>query len=353
MHCDLDLIIIGAGPAGCSAAYHAAAGGLRVLLVDRKDFPRDKVCGDVVGVRAIKFLSQMGFKECDLLEAGAQRILAERFFRGENLVKEYETDNSGAWTDYPFTIPRFALDEKLLQVAIEKGADWKNAVEIRSVNISENGSDVTVNGLKDGQALLLMAPYVIISAGAFSSFYRELQADGCLHKNDIAFGLRQYVLAADRTKVPTLNYFYLSDLSHGYAWIFVVNDHINTGIWTNGGGSKKPGDLQKIFKQFVEENNIAKNYFCGSKPLERLKGAYMRTKIISSLGNHKLLWAGEAAGLTSPLLGEGIAPALMSGKIASETIIELRDHEGDEPSLVNEYKRRLFRAFPDRYELLF
>src|SRR5256885_16406545 len=114
-----DVLIIGAGPAGAAAAYHTARAGLATILVDRKSFPRGKVCGDGLTPRALRALDRIGVIDDDLLSS---RVTGVRLIRGGTppvvltLATEPGRFNFGA------VIPRTVLDDRIRKAAEAAGA---------------------------------------------------------------------------------------------------------------------------------------------------------------------------------------------------------------------------------------
>ena len=84
--CDSEVIVVGAGPAGATAAYYLAKAGRKVILVDHQNFPRDKVCGNFVGPIAINQLRRMGITECEEFKSTNVINRAAVFLDGKELI---------------------------------------------------------------------------------------------------------------------------------------------------------------------------------------------------------------------------------------------------------------------------
>lgn len=314
MTLDYDLVVIGAGPGGASAAYHAARQGWHVLLADRAEFPRDKVCGDVISPRGVKVLAEMGFTQHELRQAGAQTIDSQRIYQEETLVREHRHDPQTAWTDLPLILGRRALDALLRDKALQAGAAWYGGFEVHSVQVN---SYVTVFGEKQNQPQEVHAPAAIIAAGASAAFYRALGAPPYPCKPAMGLGLRQYY-RIEEDPTPGFDFFRLSELPKGYAWIFSAGNCLNVGLWTRWTINPTQRDLHALFRRFLSENWAARRRLEAAQPLEQPQGAQLRILPSPTWTRDRLLWVGEAAGFTTPQMGEGIMPALVSGQIAAE-----------------------------------
>jgi len=117
-----DVVVVGAGPGGSAAAYFLAKGGLRVALLDKFDFPRDKICGDGLTPRAIKTLNAMGILA--QIEERAFHCSEIKVRYSDDLTFNLGLENLENLPNYILTIPRLLLDNTLLQHAINAGAEF-------------------------------------------------------------------------------------------------------------------------------------------------------------------------------------------------------------------------------------
>src|SRR5688572_22904295 len=132
-----DVAIIGAGPAGSTTAYFLARGGLRVALLDKFDFPRDKTCGDGLTPRALGVLDSMGV--LPQVEQHAYSCIALTVRNSDEVT--YRIELSGP-KDPPrriLIVPRLTLDDTLRQHAIEAGAQFIPHAKVENITDTENG----------------------------------------------------------------------------------------------------------------------------------------------------------------------------------------------------------------------
>ena len=307
---DADVIVVGAGPAGATAAYYLAKGGHRVILLDRQIFPREKVCGDFVGPAAIKELQDLGIAElADVKDANVIDAAAV-FFDGEELV-------SAQMPQKGRVIPRKTLDALIFAAAKKAGANTMENVLVTGFSVENDNVKVAA---KTAEGTRVFHAGLLIGADGSNSL--------------IAQGLRGYVPPKANRLVGVRGYFenvegpadradlhFLSDSFPGYCWVFPTgNNQANVGVGVlleTTPASRRP-------KELLAE--LVSNYEGLKQRLQNAtqKGALETWPIntynpnLPIVGNRVIL-VGEAAGLVNPLNGEGIQYALFSGKWAAET----------------------------------
>ena len=133
---DADVIIVGAGPSGSTAAYYLAQAGLNVLLIEKSRFPREKVCGDGLTPRAVKSLIAMGVDVSE--EAGWLRNKGLRVIGG-GMRLELDWPELSSWPGYGLVRPRTSLDEQLARRAQAAGARLLEGTTVTGPVLDDNG----------------------------------------------------------------------------------------------------------------------------------------------------------------------------------------------------------------------
>jgi len=329
---DVDVAVVGAGPAGAAAATTLADGGLRVALVDKAQFPRDKACGDLVGPRALVELGHLGLWRIGGREVGEMDVIGP-------------TDGrvrlpAAAGLAYPgrgIALPRRAFDSQLHALAREHGAE---AVTDRVSGLSAGRHGLIDLTLQSGGTL---STHVVVGADGATSAVAT--ATGLLdaHRARWGFALRTYVAEGDhRPERPTVVMTAEAGrLLPGYGWVFPLPDgQLNVGVGLALGGDRRraraTADLLPATLRRLADLGLVDPRAEGHDRL----GGWIRMGLLGcrpALG--RVLLVGDAAGLVNPLQGEGIAEALASGRQAAQAI--LADPRHPAPA----YRRWLTRRF--------
>jgi flavin-dependent dehydrogenase len=166
-----DVIIVGAGPGGSAAAIALAQSGWRVLLLDKSNFPRDKVCGDMISPRSQRALRTLGCSPA--LEAACpHRVNAGAFYLdGQKLLTAGVPKVTGL-TDYGLVLPRMVFDEVLFRQAQAAGAQTLERCEVKELKIDAAG--VSVVAEREGEPQAFPCRLVIGADGAHSLVARTL-----------------------------------------------------------------------------------------------------------------------------------------------------------------------------------
>jgi len=307
-----DVVVIGAGPGGSSAAYYNASLGKRVLLLDKATFPRDKTCGDGLTPRALHILDDMGVLA--QAEDAGFRVNGISVFARHGATMQAGVPHHPEFHDYLLVVPRLRLDDILRRRAIEQGAQFEGNAKVTRLTADETGVDIHAE--VNGQPVTYRAKVVVAAVGANIGFLREM-------------GLLHY---APRPIVAVRAYYDgLQDLGDhiqahfeevpmpGYGWIFPTGPasaNIGLGLWREQANAA--GSLRAALARFVASPRLH-NLMQGATQVGAIKSYPLRIDFTTSptFGNRVLL-VGESVGLVSPLTGEGIDFALETGKLAAE-----------------------------------
>jgi len=300
-----DVLIVGAGPAGCGAAFDLCRSGLSVLLVDKADFPRIKPCAGAITVKTVKALrydvAPVVQRTCYRFRAGL-RLDPPVVFPSRYPI--------AAMTD------RAEFDAFCLQRCMEEGAQFRKIPKIQSIERNRLGWELkTADHTLQGR-------FLIGADGTNSRIRRLLGLPRLIPRG---FAIETCVSMPDSETFDMQMDFGVVD--HGYGWIFPKRDHLNVGLFTIH------NSIPKAVRQLA--NYCKERLDCSPNgPFHTATIPYGGRHGPATCGAHALL-VGDAAGLADPLLGEGIYNAVRSGQIAAETIQGVIRHGG------NTYDRRL------------
>lgn len=324
-----DVIIVGGGPAGSTAGYILSNFGLKVLIVDKKIFPRSKLCAGLITHRTYKLLIKIfGETEESLKNSNIFNFETNCYdvFYKDKLLGKRELN-------FPFYfVDRSFYDNFLLKKAQKAGAEIAQGENVLSIDLLEN-KVMTSNGK------IWNSKYIIGADGANSvvrgSFPKKI-IDKRKWRHNLATGLQILIDTADlKRKIKNTSIFY-GFLNWGYSWVFLKNETIIVGL--GGLNRKNKYNLLKSFQYFTNFLGIDHNKISNIKghpiPFGNfiLKPVYENTALV-----------GDAAGLADPLTGEGIYYAQKSAELASFAIYESLYNKKDlKTSYISLLKKHFF-----------
>jgi geranylgeranyl reductase family protein len=329
---DADVIVVGAGPGGSTAAYHLAQAGLDVLVLEKAAFPREKVCGDGLTPRAVKQLVAMGIdtsRENGWVRNHGLRIL------GGGMRLEMPWPDLAAFPSYGLVRPRQDFDEILARTAQKAGAQLhENATVTAPIRDERSGRVVGVE-TKDGPSY--RAPLVLVADGNSSRFSLAL---GIRKRDDRPMGVayRRYYRSPRHDDDWLESWLELWDgspgesrLLPGYGWIFGVGDgtsNVGLGILNTSdafGKTDYRGLLDRWLAHLPDEWGFAEDNATGPTRGAALPMGFNRKPHYAD----GALLVGDAGGMVNPMNGEGIAYAMESGRLAAEIVaLALAEPEG-------------------------
>ncbi|MDO8883062.1 MAG: geranylgeranyl reductase family protein [Pseudotabrizicola sp.] len=313
-----DVLVIGAGPAGSAAAITAVRAGLRVALIDKAAFPRDKLCGGGVTARAHGYACAV-FGD---LPAGLFHISRTvRFSNGTETLARLEQAPAIYMT------MRAGFDAALRARAIEAGA-----VDYCGHRMAHCVPDAGRVVLADGR--VLTAPVVIGADGVHSAVARALFGRA-FDPATIGFALEAEVPGGPGPDTELD----MTALPWGYGWVFPKTGGRTLGI---GGVSVQDKDLRPRFHDWLRARGV-------DPATVKIKGHHLPSGASNAVpGRGAVLLAGDAAGLVDPITGEGIGWAILSGQLAAEAAAEALAAGAPQTAL----RRYQVRMRPIRAELV-
>ena len=320
-----DVIIVGAGPAGTSAALYANRFGLKTLLLDKSRFPRDKTCGDALSGKSVKILDDLNLIDGldNLTGSIIKRIIfgSPRHSECELLLDKSLDKNH---IKHGYVIPRTDFDNYMLQQA-KKVSDFEEGFIVKDL-IFENNMVVGVKGSTKGDHEKEFRSNLVFGADGPNSIVSKKSGLYDMNMEHTAVGIRcYYENVKDLTDQIELHY--VKEMNPGYFWIFPAGENrANIGVGLLKSIVKKEQrKLNDIMLDVIKSENF-KNRFKDAVPLEKPKGWNLPFGSIKreNYGNGFLL-LGDAAGLVDPFTGEGIGNAMVSGRIASEIAVKAKE----------------------------
>jgi geranylgeranyl reductase family protein len=332
-----DVLIIGAGPAGTTAARALARAGVDVVLADRAVFPRDKICGDGLIGDALGAL--------DALDIRA-RVLSEAILSDE--LRLYSPNGESAIVRGQLAcIPRERLDAMMLDAAIEAGVRFVPSMSAAGPVTDRDG----VAGARfqsSGTTSDIRARVTMLATGANAT---ALDAFGLPvpMKPTGAAGRVYFDAPPDvARRFAHLTIAYQEPWCPGYGWIFPgPANRLNVGVGLFGSHAS---GLRTFWDSFQRHFPPAAEIVRTSRQLTEFRGAPMRTGLTGAqFGRPGLLVLGEAAAMTYPGTGEGIGKAMESGLIAADFVAQALSGRLPLATVHTIYGTEFRRRFQRRY----
>ena len=296
-----DVVVVGAGPAGCSAAAALARGGLEVVVLEKARWPRYKTCGGGLLHRAFR-----------LLPDGVESVVQRKFQSVElNIAGTGQHFVTTRATPMVCMVMRSELDHFLAREAQSAGARVVEACAVQGVNQEKEFVAVRAENLT------LRARFLIAADGAGSPVARMAGWPALRHSAP-ALECEVHLHARDFQSWPGAARFDFNLPTHGYGWVFPKRDHLSIGVVNMRRAGANLNEALEAYTRFLGLPEMQKQERHGWMiPVAPRQGPLARGRI---------LLTGDAAGLVDPVTAEGISNAILSGQLAAQAVLdEARD----------------------------
>jgi menaquinone-9 beta-reductase len=312
---DSDVLIVGAGPAGSSAAYYLSKSGIKVLLLDRQTFPRDKVCGDFVSPVAIRELQALGVTELPEFKKTNVVTKATIHLDGKELITNAMPYFAGLEPNSR-VIPRKTMDNWILYAAKKAGAVVLEDVLVTDFSVEKNFVKIHA---KDSKGPRSFCSRLLIGADGSNSLVAHVLRGYSPPKTDRIVGVRGYYENVEGESSDA-EMFFASKSFPGYCWLFPTGKgEANVGVGVLLETFPRGNQPKELLNQLISEDPGLKKRLANAKLKEPVQAwpLCVYNPDLPIVGNRVML-IGEAAGLVNSLNGEGIQYALLSGKWAAQ-----------------------------------
>ncbi len=325
----MEVVVVGAGPAGATAARALAMAGVTVRLLDRSKFPRNKPCGGGISLRVLP--------RFPYLEQALARIATHQVSR--LYLEGPDGDSAVVHSRIPaaLMVRRVEFDELLVSLACEAGAELVEGVDI--VAASQDPSHGVSLTARDGRRFT--ARVAIAADGVHSVVARRLGINGGWPDTSIALDMmeespRQTLRDVDPS---TMWVAYGVNGGPGYGYIFPKRDHVNVGV----------GYLLNHYRRAVDEHpyEVQRTFVDELRRRGVVEGESTRANFTPFLipvggplrrpGRGGVILAGDAGGFVNGFTAEGIYYAMVTGELAARSVVE--SARGAVASLVRRYRR--------------
>lgn len=350
---DADVIVVGAGPGGSAAAYHLARHGVRVLLLEKSQFPREKVCGDGLTPRAVVQLVKMGV---DIEGPGWLRHRGLRVIGG-GVRLDLPWPELSSFPGFGLTRSRFDFDHLLVQRAVAAGADLRTGHQVTGPVEDATGRVTGVEAtLEGGEQRRFHAPITIAADGVSGRLPLAL---GLTKRDDRPLGVavRRYYRSPARHDddylESWLELYSGNDRTRplpGYGWIFGMGDgRVNVGLGAlNSSAVFGRTNYRRMLTDWLggtpadwglaDEANADGPILGAALPMGFNRVPHYTRGVIL---------VGDTGGMVNPFNGEGIAYALESGELAADVAVQALARPG--PAGAEQALQQYPQLLRDRY----
>jgi geranylgeranyl reductase family protein len=333
-----DVVIVGAGPAGSTAAYFLARAGKRVALLEKARFPRDKRCGDAWCEPALDILEEMGVLPELVAEGAVQWVRSGGLVSPSGL--SFVSPDAGERPGAPrvAAIRRLVCDERIARAAEAQGADLFEDASVTETTFRDSW---TVR-CRDGRRFV--GKCLIAADGAKSKIARDL---GVVKTGANSAASRQYIKGGTHRFISDGVLLYPRYIIPGYVALFRhANGDIDLGCYVLPGGKTPPTQLKSLLRSEVSRDPFVQEVLgANAEPLEPPGISPLRLGGEPRTYGEALVVLGDAAGQTDPLTGEGIHTAMVAAKIAARVFGEALDRGDLSEKRLASYQHAWMRAF--------
>lgn len=331
-----DVLVVGAGPAGASAAAWAARAGRDVVLADAATFPRDKTCGDGLTPRAVAELDRLGLGDWVRSHTVNQGLRAHGF--GQTLHLPWP---GGTLPSHGSAVPRTELDAGIRQAALDSGASGVEGAKAVDATL-EGGRVRSVTFRRDdGSTHEIACERLVVADGVRSGLGKVLGREW--HKDTVYAVAGRCYVDSDRADDPWISSHLelrgdAGEALPGYGWIFPLGGgQVNVGVGTLA-TTRRPAEvaIKPLMRRYTDERRadfgLTGEQRMPTSALLPMGGA------VSNVAGPNWALVGDAAACVNPLNGEGIDYGLETGRLAALHLDDdlatvwpalLRDHYGE------------------------
>lgn len=344
-----DVIIAGGGPAGSACALCLADSGLKIALVDKVTFPRNKICGDALSPDVIKQLPKISKNLHNKLNGYKNKVSTGglRLFGPAGEPLEMLINNSD---EHPGYVMRRIHFDNLLHDCVKEIPSVKffGNTKVESVkNYNDHISLKTSSGELNGK--------ILVGADGANSVTARFVKDHKKSKKHLCIGIKCYYKnVSDLHKGNYIELHFYRNLLPCYLWIFPMhNNETNVGLALMYDDLKKSKlSLKEIMLDIIAQHPVVAPRFRSAEritPVEAWPLPLAMKKHI--LSDERILLAGDAAGLVDPFTGEGVGNALRSGRIAAEHILKCVAENNFSEKFNKAYDREIYKRMWNEFRI--
>jgi geranylgeranyl reductase family protein len=308
---DVEVVVVGGGPAGSSVAAALAEAGHAVVLLDKASFPRHKACSEYINPAGARLLDEMGMTS-EIMKAGAHRMEAMLVHApgGQHFVANYAKAEPGRAA---LGLSRYRLDDLLIQRARAAGVDVRERAHVRGL-LQDGGRVVGVEATIDGTRQTIYSSLVIGADGHRSVVSRELDQDTAPrwpHKTGLVAHYRGV------TDLERFGEMHVGQ--HAYAGLAPLEDGLtNVAVVADVRAVEgRSGSVDEFFTESLSNLPGVARKLAGAQRVGGIRGVGSMARRARRTTGDGWLLVGDAAQFLDPFTGEGIYEALRGASLAA------------------------------------
>ena len=343
-----DIIISGAGPAGSTASMFLSKNKIKHTLIEKAEFPRDKICGDALSGKVMSILRSLDETMAEDLSNQAHLFHPSKgvIFVAPNYKKlsipfkhEYKPGDKAPG----YVSKRLIFDNFLFEKTKSPYVHSVQNCELKEIERIEGGLQITA--IQNGVSETIETRLLIAADGSRSLAAKKLSGIK-MEPSHYSGGIRAYYShVKDMNEDGFVELIFLKNYKPGYFWIFPMPGggvNVGAGMLTKQ-ISKRRIDLKKMMMDTIENDPIISKRFEGAVMEDKIQGwgLPLGSKKRNISGDNYML-CGDAGSLIDPFTGEGIGPAMLSGKIAASMAIKAVAEQNFGAGLLAEYDKTYY-----------
>jgi len=339
-----EVVVVGAGPAGSTAAKFLSEKGVKVLLIDKYKFPRDKPCGGGIPVKVLK---RFKYIQEDWIESYSYAAY------GYSSSLKYKLE---LCRDEPLIamILRKKFDYELVKLAINCGTTFMDGISAKDIKILDDKAKILLENGTNIESEIVIGADGVWSIIAKKSGLRQNTKNICMCL------FEEYPMSSKTLDqyLDEKRYCYIHinvNKTAGYGWVFPKKEHVNIGITEFKQAldpSKAKTNLKDTYESYIKilkKNKVVPE----NLKIGRIRGAELPTCPFEKTYSDRVILCGDAAGFANPISGEGIYYAMSSGKIAAEVIIKALETNNTNKEFLSRYQKICNKDFGKDLKMLY
>ena len=307
-----DVVVVGAGPAGATAAITLARAGRSVLVLDKATFPRDKCCGDGLTTLALRELEVLGLDPATVPNWQTVDAAWVRSPSGREVRLPLPRDGI-----FAATTPRRELDAALVRMAVDAGAQVYESHALTGIHELADTVELEVAGLG-----AVRTRYVIAADGMWSPTRKMLGLAEPGYLGEWS-AFRQYASSVTGPARDRLYVWFEPDLLPGYMWSFPLpGGRVNLGFGVQRDGTRSGADMKALWVELLQRPHIVEALGANVQLEDRHTAWPIPAGVDRAvLSSSRTMFVGDAARVTDVMTGEGIGQAVLTGRLAAEAVL--------------------------------